>query len=1026
MYCWGDNCFGQLALLEEEKEVVHFKENDYFQRQESVQKVSCGEEHTLYLLKDGSLFSCGQNPNGQLGRKSNNSSIEQISSLEAQTIVDVSCGTNHSVAVCDEGEIYSWGDGSEGQLGTGIFSSKNFKPKRISGLSNTKIMQISCGNFHSVALSEDGRVFSWGQNKCGQLGLGSQIINQATPQLVKSLKGIPLVQVTAGGSQSFALSMLGTVFAWGKNNAGQLGFKSDPQKGTFKPYAVNSLRNLGVAYISCGEEHTAVLSKDGSVYTFGDDTYGQLGQHTGNQTSVPQKIEDYTKQVSQVACGRYHTLLYVFTCNRIVSFGKGSQRQHGNAESSDEVEQFQSPSTFDISSLLPANDLKDVYIKWIFAGNNVGFAVSFSQQETTERILLSDTLKPILRLDLPTIKKWMKAQTGSEEYQIAKREICTIFSSPACLTAGFVNHSSSVSSIVDLAAASNLFTELNKDSRISDIICSTIRNDLIPVLDPLPLLYEAFAIFLLLPECPLLHNPSSCLSVTVPLAKAINNMGESSLKILVTLWSRMQATSMTKQIQLLKTAVMLSVQSIQAEPGTKDLLQMLKKLYKANLNGNCIVPINTFCMNELCPLIILPFDINNWRLWQSQPEPDEKAFPAIYCRFPFVLNFPTKVQVLHFDSLQKRHTVKLQVQEQILQNRLQGNSDLPNIPLLHLILRRGHLVEDTLHKLSIAEDPNLKKDLLVEFQGESTMDPVAVKKELFLVLLESMVNPDYGMFSCSDPLSPIWFPSTPLVEKKKYFYFGVICGLAVYNQIVIYLPFPLALFKKLLGKKATLEDLKEIQPTMGRTMQDLLDAESAVVESMELYFCFSWENKSIDLIPNGGSVQVNNLNKKDYVTKCIDYIFNTSVTEPFEEFKRGFYKVCDKDIISFFQPDELRTLVAGTAEYDWNIFEKATIYLGKYMPDHPTIKMFWKVFHALSLEKKRGFLMFLTGNDKLPLFTIGKAGMTISSFGVPDETHLPEAQTCFHMLFLPEYSNLKTLKQKLLLAIAHNKGYEKI
>uniref|UniRef100_F6VRU3 HECT and RLD domain-containing E3 ubiquitin protein ligase family member 6 n=1 Tax=Xenopus tropicalis TaxID=8364 RepID=F6VRU3_XENTR len=998
--------------------------------QECVQKVSCGEKHTLYLLEDGTLLSCGQNPYGQLGRKSNNSSIEQISSLEAQTIVDISCGTNHSVAVSDEGSIYSWGDGSEGQLGTGNLSSRNFTPKKITGLFNTKIIQISCGNFHSLALSEDGRVFSWGQNKCGQLGLGSQIINQATPQLVKSLKGIPLVQVTAGGSQSFALSMSGTVFAWGKNNAGQLGFKSDPMKaGTFKPHAVNSLRNLGVAYISCGEEHTAVLSKDGSVYTFGDDTHGQLGQNSGNQTSVPQKIEDYAGQVSQVACGRYHTLLYVFSCNRIVSFGKGSLRPQDNTECSDEAEL---PSEFDISSLVPTNDLRDVYVKWIFAGNNVGFAVPFSQQEATKRTLLSDTFKPILRLDLPTIKKWMKAQTGSEEYQIAKREICTIFSSPACFTAGFVNRSSSntssASSIVDLGVASKLFTELIKDRRISDIICSSIRNDLIPELESLPLLYEAFAIFLLLPECPLLHDLSICLSVVVALAKAINNMGESSLKILGTLWSHMQASSMTKQIQLLKIAVILSIQGIQAEPGTKDLLQMLKKLYKANLKGNCIVPINAFCMNELCPLIILPLDVNNWRLWQSQPEPDENAFPAIYCRFPFVFNFPTKVQALHLDSMRKRNNEKFQAQEQLVRNRLQGISDLPNIPLLHLILRRGHLLEDTLHKLSIVEDPNLKKDLLVEFQGESTTDSAAVTKEFFLVLLESMVNPDYGMFSCSDPLLPIWFPSTPLVEKKKYFYFGIICGLAVYNQIVIYLPFPLALFKKLLGKKATLEDLKELQPTMGRTMKDLLDAESTVVESMETYFCFSWDNKSIDLIPNGGSVQVNNLNKKDFVNKCIDYIFNTSVMVPFEEFKRGFYKVCDKEIISFFQPDELMALVAGTTEYDWNIFEKTTMYLGKFTPDHPTIRMFWKVFHALSLVNKKGFLMFLTGNDKLPIFTRGgdNIRMKISSFGVPDETHLPEAQTCFHMLFLPEYSNIKSLKQKLMLAIAHNKGYEKI
>ncbi|KAG8454246.1 hypothetical protein GDO86_000766 [Hymenochirus boettgeri] len=877
MYCWGDNCFGQLGLSEEEKGAVHFTENNCIERPECVQKVACGEKHTLFLMEDGTVLSCGLNHHGQLCRKGNTNSLEQIGSLETHTIVDISCGANHSVAVCDEGNVFTWGDGSKGQLGTGKFPLKNMTPKKITGLFNTKILQVSCGNFHTISLSEDGRVFSWGQNTNGQLGLGTQIPDQASPQFVKSLKGMPLVQVTAGGSQSFALSMLGTVFAWGKNNAGQLGFKSDPKKaGTFKPYAVNSLRNLDVAFISCGEEHTAVLTKDGSVYTFGDDTYGQLGQYSGNQTPVPQKIEDFAGQVTQVACG------------------------------------------------------------------------------------------------------------------------------------------------------SNLFTELHKDKRVSELICSNIKNDLIPELNSLPLLYEAFLIFVLLPESLLLNNTG--LSLAVPFAKVVNDLNDNSLKILEALWSSLEAPSLTKQIQFLKNAVMLSVLSVKddMDPGTKDLLQMLKKLYKANLKAKCIVPISTFCMNELCPLIVLPWDINNWRLWQSKQEPDENVFPAIYCRFPFIFTFITKVQVLHLDSLQQRQTAKLLAQQELLENRMQGRSDLPMIPLLHLVVKRSHLVEDTLHKLSIVEDCNLKKDLLVEFQGEKPLDPGMLKREFFQILFETMINPDYGMFSCSEPLLPLWFPSTPKVEKKRYFFFGILCGLAIYNQVVIYLPFPLALFKKLLGKKSTLEDLKELNPTVGRSMQDLLDADNIAAENMDLYFCISWENKTAELIPNGTFIRVNNSNKQDFVNKYIDWIFNKSVTETYEEFQRGLYKVCNKDIISFFQPEELMTLVAGDSNYDWNKFQQLTIYLEKYSQDHPTIKMFWKVFHALPLDQKKGFLIFVTGNNKVPIFGSDVFAMKISSFRVSDEAYLPEAQTCIQMLFLPEYSNIRTLKKKLLLAIDHNMGYEKI
>lgn len=80
----------------------------------------------------------------------------------------------------------------------------------------------------------DSSVFSWGKNAAGQLGLDYKTSDTASPQLVKSLRGVPLIQVTAGGSQSFALSMSGIVFGWGKNNAGQLGFQMNPQRGNLQ------------------------------------------------------------------------------------------------------------------------------------------------------------------------------------------------------------------------------------------------------------------------------------------------------------------------------------------------------------------------------------------------------------------------------------------------------------------------------------------------------------------------------------------------------------------------------------------------------------------------------------------------------------------------------------------------------------------------------------------------------------------------------------------------------------------------
>ncbi|XP_044159252.1 probable E3 ubiquitin-protein ligase HERC6 isoform X2 [Bufo gargarizans] len=1021
MYCWGNNRSRQLGLVDKEEEDVDFTENDYFTNQVGVQKVACGGRHTLFLQEDGIVLSCGQNDYEQLGRRTDTSSLGQIHSLEAQTIVDVSCGSNHSVAICSDGNIFTWGGGSQGQLGLGQFPQNSRIPRKISVLSDIRIIQISCGHFHTVALSEDCNVFSWGKNDFGQLGLGKPMPNQAIPQVVKSLKGVPLLQVSAGGSQSFALSMSGIVFGWGKNNAGQIGLESDPLKGVFKPNAISSLRDKGVIYISCGDEHTAVLSKEGTVYTFGDGTQGQLGKSSITHTSVPQKIEEYERQVSQIACGSYHTLLYVLTSNQIVSFGHGIQ-----VKLDDHLPEV--PLEPDI--VFTSKDLKDISLKQIFAGNNVSFATSTLQPQTHTITLLTDNLRKICRLDKTVIEKWIDTKPGTSKHQDAKREIIKIFSAPACLTASFLKNRGSSSDpsapIVDLQVANELFTTLCQHKWIADIICSSLKNELIPATESLPNLFEALSVFLLIPECPIMQDANICLPLASSLVQAINNLSLNSQKILETLWSSLPEPSLIKQVQVFKIALVLSVFNDNKE-SKKNILEVLKRLYKANMKAGYKVPINYFCVPEVSNVIIIPVDLKNWRIYQRQTqETNGTMLPEIYCRYPFILTFATKIQYLHYDVIEKMTKEKIQANQVLMMNRLQGSSENPRIPILHLKLRHQHLVEDALKKLSVVEDCDLQKELQVEFHGEPTTDPLANMAEFFLLVAEKMVQPDYGLFTCTDPLLPVWFPSHPLADKKLYYLYGIMCGLAIFNQTVIYLPFPLALFKKLLGKKITLEDLKELQPTMGRSMQSLLDTEHEKdVERLDLYFTLSWEKQTIELIPNGATERVTHLNKHKYVTKCVEYIFNTSVADTFEEFRKGLYKVCDKDILLFFQPEELMSLVAGHVNYDWTVFEKTTIYSGKYSPTHPTIVMFWNVFHQLPLEKKKAFLYFITGNDKIPAFRLQHLFMKISSFGVPSESYLPEANTCSQLLLLPEYSSSGVLRRKLLLALENNRGFEK-
>lgn len=287
-----------------------------------------------------------------------------------------------------------------------------------------------------------------------------------------------------------------------------------------------------------------------------------------------------------------------------------------------------------------------------------------------------------------------------------------------------------------------------------------------------------------------------------------------------------------------------------------------------------------------------------------------------------------------------------------------------------------------------------------------------------------MTKEEYGMFIYPEEDSYMWFPVNPKFEKKMYFLFGMLCGLSLYNFNVVYLPFPLALFKKLLDQEPSLEDLKELSPSFGKCLQEVLnDDANDIKEELGIRFSIPWDQNDVGLIPDGISVFVDQSNKKDYVSKCVDYVFNTSVKAVYEEFQRGFYKLFDKEILKHFKPEELMRAIIGNTDYDWKQFEKNSIYDQGYHESHPTILMFWKAFHNLTLDEKRKFLFFLTGNDRLHVKGIRKTGIWFRCPETFSERDFPRSLTCHNILELPKYSTMKKMKKALQIAINSNKGF---
>ncbi|XP_034296362.1 probable E3 ubiquitin-protein ligase HERC6 isoform X2 [Pantherophis guttatus] len=1031
LFGWGDGSYGQLGSGEEgASQPVPLRRALPAVGGQEVVLVACGERHTLLLLADGSLASCGDNAQGQLGRKlpagrqrkfrPSRFFPEPIQALEAQTIISISCGKEHSLAISSQGKVFSWGAGGFGQLGTGNLKDSS-TPKKIDSLSMYNVIQVACGHYHSIALTKDGRLFSWGQNSHGQLGLGKEVSSQATPCNISSLAGIPLAQVAAGGSHSFVLSHSGVVYGWGRNNVHQLGLSQKTSKEQiFKPYSIGALRNLEVTYISCGDEHTAVLTKSGSVFTFGDDSAGQLG-HNSSKTG-PQKIDEIDDPVSHISCGSYHTLC-VSESGQLWSFGRGLLQQ---AESSALESRQEERKCIDLNALLAPNELLGVKV---FAGAFVNFVNIFQASACANAATSLEVLPRISQLDRGLIEKWKSAEIGSEAQQNAKREIEEIFSSPPCLTASFLQTRSDVSMDcyipVNLQETREVLNELTEKDWIAEQICSSLLNHLFPALPRSSRHQEALAIFLLVPECCVALGAHRIPSLALQFAEAVTGLSKSSSNILENYWSLLPRPFLEQIVQMLKTYVSSMLPCYNLYPKEKpwiDTLKVLKMLYKVNMKAKSRLQTSTFCIDEITQKINLQEDFWRWKLCDNIPE-EERLIS--FCRFPFIYNVPTKREILYYGSFVVQEDLKCKASLEWLVNWGLRNSDLPERPTFTLKVRRHFLLEDTWHKLSILEDTYLKKQLLVQFENEmSSYGGTGYLVEFFSEVFEKVVQPEYGMFMYPKPTSPMWFPPKPSVEKNKYFLFGILCGLSIANQITAYLPFPLAVFKKLLNKKPTLSDVKELSPVLGRSLQTVLECELDDLEDrFQLCYSISWDSMDVDLIENGISTAVNNANKKDFVDKYVDYIFNKSVDDVFSEFRRGFYKVLDEQLVGIFEPEQLMEVAIGNANYDWDMYERNAEYRDIYSSTHPTIKMFWEVFHELSLEDKKRFLVFVVGNDRIPVKGMKFWKITISPCVLTSEDHMPEARTCWHHLLLPIYSTKQKLEEKLLQAISSNRGF---
>ncbi|MGD9732695.1 MAG: hypothetical protein AB7U45_10985 [Desulfamplus sp.] len=284
-----------------------------------VAAIAASRLHTIALKNDATVWAWGDNQFGGFGNGTYQSSNTPVHVTGLTGVSAIAAGYYYTLALKTDGTVWAWGSNYSGQLGNGTTDKSN-TPVQVVNLIN--ISTVTAGYEHTIALKTDGTVWAWGSNQYGQLG-NSMYIDNSTPVQVKGLTGISAI--AAGSYHTLALKTDGTVWAWGYNYSGQLGNGTYQSSST--PVQVTGLTG-GIANIAAGYDSTIVLKTDGTIWAWGDNRFGQLGNGTYKNSSIPIQVSDL-KNVSAIAAGILYTVA-LKTDGTVWAWGDNSDGQLGD------------------------------------------------------------------------------------------------------------------------------------------------------------------------------------------------------------------------------------------------------------------------------------------------------------------------------------------------------------------------------------------------------------------------------------------------------------------------------------------------------------------------------------------------------------------------------------------------------------------------------------------------------------------------------------------------------------------------